>query len=149
VNAALEDVALWHERDISHSSAERVIIADSLQLAHYVLVQATTIVSGLRVDADRMRENLDASYGLVFSQPVLLALVEAGLSRDDAYRAVQRCAMTSWETRRMFRDVLADDPEVTKHLTDERLDECFDLVRSLGHVGRTFDALDEMERTPL
>jgi adenylosuccinate lyase len=149
VNAALEDVALWHERDISHSSAERVIIADSLQLAHYVLVQATTIVSGLRVDADRMRENLDASYGLVFSQPVLLALVEAGLSRDDAYRAVQRCAMTSWETRRMFRDVLADDPEVTKHLTDERLDECFDLVRSLGHVGRTFDALDEMERTPV
>ncbi|HEY3833596.1 MAG TPA: adenylosuccinate lyase [Acidimicrobiia bacterium] len=146
---ALENVALWHERDISHSSAERVIFADSLQLAHYVLVQATTIVSGLQVDAARMRENLDASYGLVFSQPVLLALVEAGTSRDDAYRIVQRAAMTSWDTRRMFRDVLGDDPEVTKHLTHERLDECFDLVRSLGHVGRTFDAIDEMERTPL
>ena len=143
---ALEDVALWHERDISHSSVERVIIADSLQLAHYVLVQATMIVDGLQVDAARMRENLDGSYGLVFSQPVLLALVEAGLSRDDAYRAVQRAAMTSWETRRMFRDVLADDPEVTKHLTDDRLDQCFDLARSLGHVGRMFDALDEMER---
>ncbi|HEY1739769.1 MAG TPA: adenylosuccinate lyase [Acidimicrobiia bacterium] len=146
---ALENVALWHERDISHSSAERVIFGDSLQLAHYVLVQAATIVSGLQVDAARMRENLDASYGLVFSQPVLLALVESGSSRDDAYRIVQRAAMTSWETRRMFRDVLADDPEVTKQLTDERLDECFDLVRSLGHIGRTFDALDEMEQTPL
>ncbi len=146
---ALEDVALWHERDISHSSVERVIIADSLQLAHYLLVQATMIVEGLQVDAARMRENLDASYGLVFSQPVLLALVESGLGRDEAYRLVQRAAMTSWEQHRMFRDVLADDPEVTKHLTDERLDQCFDLGRSLGHVGRTFDALDEMERTPL
>ncbi len=149
VVVALEDVALWHERDISHSSAERVILADSMQLAHYVLVQATRIIEGLRVDADRMRENLDASYGLVFSQPVLLALVEAGLTRDDAYRIVQRGAMTSWETRRMFRDVLGDDVEVTAHLDSARLDECFDLARSLTHVGRTFDALDELERTPL
>jgi adenylosuccinate lyase len=149
VVAALEDVALWHERDISHSSVERVIVADSLQLAHYVLVQATRLVENLQVDRARMQENLEASYGLVFSQPVLLALVESGLSRDDAYRIVQRDAMTSWQERRSFRAVLDDDVEVTKQLTAERLDECFDIVRSLGHVGRTFDALDEMEQTPL
>ena len=109
---ALEDVALWHERDISHSSVERIILPDSLMLAYYVLVQFATIVEGLRVHPERMLENLDASFGLVFSQPVLLALVEAGRTRDDAYRIVQRNAMRAWQEERPFRDVLAEDPEV-------------------------------------
>ena len=149
LTAGMEDVALWHERDISHSSVERVILADSLLLAHYVLVQATNVVSGLKVNAARMIENLNASYGLVFSQPVLLRLVEAGLSRDDAYRIVQRTAMEAWETGVMFRDLLAKEPDVTTHLTESQLDACFSLDRALVNVHRTFDALDTMEQTPL
>ena len=93
LQAALEDVALWHERDISHSSVERIIVPDSLMLAYYVLVKFTQVVEDLRVYPERMLRNLDASFGLVFSQPVLLALVEAGATRDDAYRIVQRNAM--------------------------------------------------------
>jgi adenylosuccinate lyase len=142
---ALEDVALWHERDISHSSVERIILPDSLMLAYYALVRMQQVIENLRVHPDRMLENLDASYGLVFSQPVLLALVESGMSRDDAYRVVQRNAMRAWEERKAFRDLLRDDPEVTKVLDDARLDACFDLKRALANVGRTFDALDAME----
>jgi adenylosuccinate lyase len=147
--AGMEDVALWHERDISHSSVERVILADSLQLAFYVLTQAARIIEGLRVHPDRMIANLDGSFGLVFSQPVLLGLVEAGITRDDAYRIVQRNAMQAWETQQMFRTLLAADPDVAGRLTDEQLDACFSLERALANVGRTFDALDEMEHTPL
>ncbi len=145
LQAGLEDVALWHERDISHSSVERVILPDSCILAHYVLVKLAYIVEDLRVDAERMRENLDASYGLVFSQPVLLALVEAGLSRDDAYRIVQRDAAATWEARRPFRDVLADDPDVTERLDPAALDACFGLDRAIVGTGRVFDALDSGE----
>jgi len=145
LQAGLEDVALWHERDISHSSVERVILPDSCILAHYVVVKLASIVEGLRVDAERMRENLDASYGLVFSQPVLLALVEAGLSRDDAYRVVQRDAVATWESRRPFRDVLGDDPEVTKVLDAATLDACFGLERALQGTSRVFEALDSGE----
>ena len=93
---------------------------------------------------ERMQENLDASYGLVFSQPVLLALVESGMTRDDAYRAVQRNAMTTWESRRPFLDVLRDDPDVVGALGDERLAACFDLTAALANVDRTFDALDAL-----
>jgi adenylosuccinate lyase len=93
-----------------------------------------------------MLENLDASYGLVFSQPVLLALVESGLSRDEAYRIVQRNAMSTWESRRPFRDVLGDDPEVTKALTGEQLDGCFDLKRAIANVGRTFAVLEGRQK---
>jgi adenylosuccinate lyase len=145
LQAALEDVALWHERDISHSSVERIILPDSLMLAYYVLERFRQVVENLRVHPERMLENLDSSYGLVFSQPVLLALVESGMARDDAYRVVQRNAMRAWDERRMFRDLLRDDPDVTKVLDEARLDECFDLKRALANVGRTFDALDAME----
>jgi adenylosuccinate lyase len=139
VQPGLENVALWHERDISHSSVERIVLPDSAQLAYYLLVQFRRIVDGLVVRADRMRENLDASYGLVFSQAVLLALVEAGRSRDDAYRIVQRDAETAWGERRAFRDVLSADPEVG--LLESALDECFDLGRALANAGRAVDAL--------
>ncbi|HET9728557.1 MAG TPA: adenylosuccinate lyase [Acidimicrobiia bacterium] len=142
LQAGLENVALWHERDISHSSVERVIIPDSLMLAYYEVTQFTRIIEGLRVYPDRMLRNIESSFGLVFSQPVLLALVEAGCTRDNAYRVVQRNAMTSWNEERPFRDVLAEDPEVTSTLDAARLDGCFDLKRSLTNVGRLFDELD-------
>jgi adenylosuccinate lyase len=142
--AGLEDVALWHERDISHSSVERIVLPDSLALAYYVLVRFTEIVRGMRVSPERMLENLDASHGLVFSQPVLLALVAAGLPRDDAYRIVQRAAMRAWDERRSFRDLLGADDEVTGVLDAATLDACFDVKRALAHVGRTFEALDAM-----
>ena len=146
LQAGLENVALWHERDISHSSVERIILPDSLQLAYYVLVKFRSIVEGMHVYPERMQENLDASYGLVFSQPVLLALVESGMTRDDAYRVVQRNAMTTWESRRPFLDVLRDDADVVAALGDERLAACFDLTAALANVDRTFDALDALPR---
>jgi adenylosuccinate lyase len=139
VQPGLENVALWHERDISHSSVERIVLPDSAQLTYYLLVQFRRIVDGLVVRTDRMRENLDTSYGLVFSQAVLLALVEAGRSRDDAYRIVQRDAETAWSERRAFRDVLSADTEVA--LPESTLDECFDLGRALANAGRAVDAL--------
>jgi adenylosuccinate lyase len=142
LQAGLEDVALWHERDISHSSVERVILPDSLMLAYYLLVRFRAVVEGMTVYPQRMLENLDASYGLVFSQPVLLALVESGISRDDAYRIVQRSAMRAWEERRPFRELLAADPDVTDRLDTTALDRCFDFDRALANAGRVFDVLD-------
>jgi adenylosuccinate lyase len=139
--AGLEDVALWHERDISHSSVERIILPDACMLAYYVLVKFRAIAENMRVYPERMIENLNASYGLVFSQPVLLALVESGRSRDEAYRIVQRNAMKTWDERRPFIDVLRDDPEVTGALTEEQLAECFNLARAVVNVKRTFDVL--------
>jgi adenylosuccinate lyase len=140
--AGLENVALWHERDISHSSVERVVLPDACLLAYYLLVKMRSIVEGMHVYPERMLENLDASHGLVFSQPVLLALVEAGRSRDDAYRMVQRNAMKTWDERRPFLEVLREDAEVAATLPDATLEACFDLKRSVANVGRTFDVLD-------
>jgi adenylosuccinate lyase len=148
LQAALEDVALWHERDISHSSVERIIVPDSLALAYYVLVTFRRVIEGLRVYPERMLHNLDASFGLVFSQPVLLALIEAGRSRDEAYRMVQRNAMRAWQEERSFRDLLATDPEVSGTLDAARLDACFDLKRALANINRVFDALDDMGELP-
>lgn len=142
LGAGLENVALWHERDISHSSVERVILPDSSMLAYYVLVKARTMIAGMTVDTARMRENIDGSFGLVFSQPVLLALVAGGMSRDDAYRTVQERALQSWETGTSFRSLVESDPRVT--LRAEQLDEAFDLGRSLRYSHRVIEALDEI-----
>ena len=138
--AGLQDVALWHERDISHSSVERVVLPDSSQLAHYVMRRLTRLLSGLVVFPERMRANLDASHGLVFSQPVLLGLVASGLTRDDAYRIVQRHAMRAWDDGLDFRGLLEADPEVPNEL----LDDAFDLRRSLSHLNVVFDQLDAL-----
>jgi adenylosuccinate lyase len=146
VQPGLEDVALWHERDISHSSVERIVLADSAQLAYYVLVKFRSIVTGMRVHPERMLENLQSSYGLVFSQPVLLALVAEGRARDDAYRIVQQAATRAWEEQRPFRDVLTEDPEVRATLPQPRLDACFDLARVLVHAGLAVDALESSTR---
>lgn len=149
LQAGLENVALWHERDISHSSVERVILGDSAQLAYYELVKFTEIIEGLVVYPDRMVTNLDASYGLVFSQPVLLGLVAAGLTRDAAYRIVQRNAMKTWDQSRPFIEVLREDPEVTAVLAEEQLAAAFNLPRAVEGIEHTFTALDAMRATPL
>jgi adenylosuccinate lyase len=148
--AGLEDIALWHERDISHSSVERIVIPDASQLAYYGLRRMTRLIDGLVVNADRMEENLlVGSLGLVFSQPVLLALVAAGLTRDAAYRIVQAAARRATEERRPFRSVLEADADLAKalgaHRVEPVLDEAFDLDRSLRHAHRTIDALDAVE----
>jgi adenylosuccinate lyase len=132
--AALEDVALWHERDISHSSVERVILPDSTLLVDYMLHQMTRIVEGLQVYPERMRENMERSFGLMFSQRVLLRLAETGLPRQHAYEIVQRNAMRAWRERAPFRTFLAEDPEVTARLTAADLDACFDPTWYLRNV---------------
>jgi adenylosuccinate lyase len=124
---------------------ERIVLPDACQLAFYMAVRLRTVVDGLEVYPDRMRENLHASHGLVFSQAVLLALVEAGWTRDDAYRAVQRAAARSWEDRRPFLDILLEDHNVVDALGPARLEVCFDLVGALAHAGRSVDALDAAE----
>ena len=142
--AGLEDVALWHERDISHSSVERVVLPDACLVTYYVLRKCAGLVQGLVVHAERMRANVvEGSFGLVFSQPVLLALVASGLTRDAAYRIVQRDARLAWEERRPLRAVLEADPEVT--LDDGALERAFSLDRALAHVSSFAEALREVE----
>jgi adenylosuccinate lyase len=142
LSAGLQDVALWHERDISHSSVERIVLPDSSQLAFYVMKRLRRLLEGLVVFPDRMRANLDASHGLVFSQPVLLALVQSGATRDDAYRIVQRNAMKAWDEGRDFRSLLEADADVD----DAVLAEAFDLRRSLRNLPDVLAALDSIER---
>jgi adenylosuccinate lyase len=138
LQAALENVALWHERDISHSSAERVILPDSTILLDYLLTRMREIVEGLRVYPERMRRNLQGTHGVIFSQQVLLALARAGASRETAYRMVQRNAMRAWETEESFEKLLAADPEVAALLSPAEIAACFDLGYHLRHVDAIF-----------
>jgi adenylosuccinate lyase len=134
----LENVPLWHERDISQSSAERVVVPDAFLALDYMLDRFTWIVEGLVIDAERMRRNLDASHGLVFSHRLLLALVEGGLQREEAYRLVQAHAMTAWEEERDFRELVAADPAIGDRVD---LDSVFDLDATVRHVDTVFDRL--------
>lgn len=143
LQAGMQDVALWHERDISHSSVERVVLPDSALLAYYVLRRMTRLLDGLQVFPQRMLDNLWASHGLVFSQPVLLGLVKAGMSRDEAYRIVQENAARAWAEGCSFRELLDADPRVK--VPTAVLDDAFDLARSVRHSGRGVDALDTIE----
>ena len=136
---ALENVALWGERDISHSSSERIILPDSCLMLDYILSIFTQIVSGLRVDTKRMWQNLESSRGLIFSQRVLLALIEEkGLSREEAYHIVQHNAMRSWDEGEDFRTLLKTDPQATKHLTSAELDDLFDYGYYTRYVDDNF-----------
>jgi adenylosuccinate lyase len=136
--AALENVALWHERDISHSSVERVIIPDSFLALDHMLRRMTKIVSGLVVNAERMRGNLDSGRGLVFSGQLLLELTAKGMRREDAYKIVQTHAMEAWKTEGDFRARVASDAAVRAVMTDKDIDEVFRLERYLGHVDAIF-----------
>ncbi|CAN5126048.1 adenylosuccinate lyase [soil metagenome] len=137
----LENVPLWHERDISQSSAERVVVPDSFLALDYMLDRFTWIVEGLVVHPDRMRCNLDSSHGLVFSHRLLLGLVDAGLARDDAYRLVQAHAMRAWEEEQDFCELVRADPEIADRVD---LDAVFDLDATLRHVDTVFDRLQTL-----
>ena len=137
--AAYENIALWHERDISHSSVERVILPDSTILVDYMLAKMTTIVGEMRVFPQRMLKNLELTQGLVYSGQLLQDLVEKGMPRDDAYKAVQENAMAAWESDSSFRERVSADARITKYLDAKALGHTFDLQRQLRYVDAIFD----------
>jgi adenylosuccinate lyase len=138
VQAAMENVALWHERDISHSSVERIILADSTILCHYMIHRMTGILGGLHIYPERMLENLDKTRGLVFSQAVLLALTTSGMSRDEAYAIVQRNAMKAWAGEGTFRELLAADGDLHEVLDAGELEKLFEPSRLLENVDEIY-----------
>lgn len=136
--AAYENIGLWHERDISHSSVERIILPDSTILIDYMLAKMTGVVADMRVFPERMRKNLDATQGLVFSGQLLQDLVEKGMPRDEAYKTVQENAMAAWETDTSFRERVGTDTRITKYLDAKALEHTFDLQRHLRYVDAIF-----------
>ena len=139
VNAALDNVALWHERDISHSSVERVIVPDSTILVNTMLYKLERLIDGLVVYPDNMLENLEKTRGLIFSQKVLLELARSGMTREDAYRVVQRAAMKCWAEKEQFLDLLLAEPKVRGTLSKEQVEECFDITYHLKHIDFIFN----------
>lgn len=139
VQAAFENIALWHERDISHSSVERVILPDSTILADYMLSKTEWLIAGLRVDARRMQKNLDLTKGLVFSGQLLLDLAAAGMLREEAYKIVQNHAMKAWEQDGDFRHSIESDPQITKYLTGQQIAEIFSISKQLANIDRIFE----------
>jgi adenylosuccinate lyase len=138
---SLENIALWHERDISHSSTERIILPDSCLVVDYVLYLFTYVMKGLQVYPQRMKENLELTKGLIFSQRVMLALIDKGLSRETAYEMVQRNAMKAWKERASFFELLSGDTEVNHHLSKAELEGIFDYGYFLRHVDAVFQRL--------
>lgn len=136
--AAMEDVALWHERDITHSSVERVVVPDSCILLDYMLALTTDVIDRLIVYPDNMILNLNRTHGLIFSQSVLLALTKRGMKREDAYRAVQSAAMEVWQSGKDFKQLLKERPEIKTAMNDGELDELFDLQKSIRNVDYIF-----------
>ncbi len=145
-SAALENQPLWHERDISHSSAERVLLPDATILLDYMLAKMTELVEGLVVRPDRMRENIESGLGLHASSRVLVALVEeGGMSREEAYATVQRAALQAADERRPLRDVLASEPRVCERLPRTSVEACFDEAAFLIHVPTVMGRLDAID----
>lgn len=145
LQAAMENIALWHERDISHSSVERVILPDSFILTDYLLERATSLIDKLVVYPDQMRRNLDATQGLIFSGALLLELAERGLERDHAYQLVQRCAMRALDEGKDFRELILADSEITHVLGRERIERLFDLKVQLRNVDKIFARVFQLE----
>nr|WP_289623851.1 adenylosuccinate lyase [Desertifilum tharense] len=140
--AALENVALWHERDISHSSVERVILPDACILMHFMLVETADLIKHLLVYPENMKRNMNLYGGVVFSQRVLLALVEKGMSREEAYRVVQGCAHTAWnQPNGNFQASIQQDPQVTQYLSPEEIEQCFDPQHHLKHLDEIYQRL--------
>ena len=136
--AGFENVALWHERDISHSSAERVIIPDSTTLVDYLLQKTANLIDTMFVYPERMKFNLESTGGLVFSGQLLLDLVEHGVSREDAYRMVQHHAMRAWKEDLNFRDLVLKDKEITRRVPRHQIEHAFDLKRQLRNIDKIF-----------
>jgi len=135
---ALENIPLWHERDISHSSAERVIFPDTCILADYLLDKTATLIEKLLVYPQRMLKNMELTGGLIYSGQLLLELSAAGMTRENAYRLVQSHAMDAWQNDKNFRELISTDPEITKLLTPEKLAHAFDYHRQLRNVDAVF-----------
>ena len=140
-HTAMENVALWHERDISHSSVERIIIPDSTTLMDYMLNKMTALMENLLVYPQNMMDNLNLTHGLIFSQEVLLALVKSGVSREEAYALVQRNAMKTWEDKKDFKTLLKSDKDITKWLDNELIDSLFDLDKVMININKIFKRL--------
>jgi adenylosuccinate lyase len=138
---AYENVPLWHERDISHSSAERIILPDATIALNYMLNRFTNIVKNLKVFPENMKKNMDHTLGLIYSQRVLLALIDAGMTREEAYDLVQPKAMEAWEKQVPFRSLIEADERITSRLTKEQIDDCFDYRYHLKHVDTIFERL--------
>jgi len=134
-----ENVALWHERDISHSSAERIVLPDSSAALDYILAKTTSLLDGLIVYPERMLENINATRGLVFSGQVLLALTQKGVSREDAYAWVQRNAMKVWDDGGDFKEMILKDADISKNLSPEEIERAFDVKYYLRNVGKIFE----------
>lgn len=138
--AALENVALWHERDITHSSVERIILPDSTTLLDYMLTQFTQVMDRLIVYPESMMRNINKTRGLIFSQPTLLALARKGMRREDAYKIVQECAMSVWKSEDLlFQNVISNHETVKKLLSEKEINDCFDISRSMKHIDYLFD----------
>jgi adenylosuccinate lyase len=136
---AYENVPLWHERDISHSSAERIILPDATILLDYMLHRFASVLENLVVFEDNMKTNIDKTFGLVFSQQVLLKLINKGVSREQAYDAVQPLAMKAWENRTHLKPLILKDPFITTHLTNREIENAFDLTHHTQYVDTIFD----------
>ncbi|PSL47035.1 adenylosuccinate lyase [Salsuginibacillus halophilus] len=139
VQTAYENIPLWHERDISHSSAERIILPDSTILLNYMLNRFSGVVKNLTVYPENMKENMDKTYGLIYSQRVMLTLIDAGFSREAAYDLVQPKAMQAWEEGTSFRQLIETEPQITDYLSDETLDACFDYRHHMAQVDHLFE----------
>ncbi|MGB9907038.1 MAG: lyase family protein, partial [Candidatus Saccharicenans sp.] len=139
LQVALENIPLWHERDISHSSAERVIFPDSFILTDYLLKEMVDIIANWQVYPRRMRQNIDATRGLIFSQAVMLALTRKGLTREEAYKLVQNCSLKAWQENLDFRRLVGTDPEITRHLSAEEIEACFSLEPYLKKIDFIFE----------
>ena len=139
---ALENIALWHERDISHSSVERIIIPDSTHIIEYMLDKMTNLFENLIVYPDNMMDNINKTNGLIFSQEVLLSLVKKGITREDAYQMVQKNAMKVWEDKIDFKTLLFNDESISKILSKEEIDNLFDLNKILKNIKKVFERLN-------
>lgn len=139
LQTALENIALWHERDISHSSAERVIFPDSFILTDYLLAETVDVIGNWKVIPERMSANVNATKGLVFSQAVMLAMTEKGISREEAYRLVQTNSLKAWDENRNFIDLLLIDDEVLQHLDEKEIRACFSMDPYLNKIDMIFD----------
>jgi adenylosuccinate lyase len=143
--AAFENVPLWHERDISHSSVERVILPDSTILVDYLLSKTTWVIAGLYINSARMRRNVEMTRGLIFSGQLLLDLAAAGMLREDAYRLVQKHAMQAWDAEADFRAAIEAEPEICRYLSLDQLKETFSIERQLTKVSEIFDRVFEIK----
>ena len=142
---AIENIALWHERDISHSSVERVMLPDACLALDFMIAEANDIFGNLVVNEERMRQNLDRSFGLVFSQSVLLQLIDSGMTRDEAYRIVQEAAMAAYATGTHLKELIGQSPEVNSRLSKQQIESCFDESRYLEHAAVIIERLDLLE----